>query len=65
MVEEIEKKVLERNRLVRIGDQYGWDTVQEYVGSDLACDESDANKLRQAEFREPLRKGTTRWGKTI
>ena len=50
-VTEIEKKLSERNRLVRIADTHGWDTVQEYVGSDFACDDADASKLRQAEFR--------------
>ena len=38
-----------RNKLLRIADKKGWDTVAEYIGDDFADDDEDARKIRRAE----------------
>ena len=35
--------VKERNKLIKIADQHGWDTVNRYVTDPLAEDEADDN----------------------
>jgi hypothetical protein len=40
-----------RNKILRIADKHGWDTVKEYTDSDLADNAEDATKLRGAIFR--------------
>lgn len=41
----------QRNKLLRIADKHGWDTVREYSDSPLADDAEDAAKLRGAIAR--------------
>lgn len=40
-----------RNKLIKIADKHGWDTVREYSDSPLADDAEDAAKLRGAIAR--------------
>lgn len=41
----------QRNKLLKIADKHGWDTVKEYTDSPLADDAEDASKLRGAIAR--------------
>ncbi|XP_063404348.1 uncharacterized protein LOC134687819 [Mytilus trossulus] len=44
-----EKETLrKRNKIVKIADKHGWDTVNEYLDSTLADDKDDAANLRSA-----------------
>jgi hypothetical protein len=44
-----EREILrKRNRILKIADKHGWDTVQEYLDSPLADDKDDAANLRTA-----------------
>ncbi|CAG2231323.1 unnamed protein product [Mytilus edulis] len=44
-----EKETLrKRNKIVKIADKHGWDTVNEYLDSPLADDKDDAANLRSA-----------------
>lgn len=38
----------ERNKLLKIADSHGWDTVNQYVADPLAANEQDDRKLRKA-----------------
>ena len=38
----------ERNKLIKIADQHGWDTVNRYVSDLLAEDKADDKRLRKA-----------------
>ena len=40
--------IKERNKLIKIADQYGWDTANCYTSDPLASDEADNKKLRKA-----------------
>jgi len=40
-----------RNKILRIADKYGWDTVEEYIDDPITDGTDDAAKLRQAEYR--------------
>ena len=51
------KDATARNKLIRIGDRHGWDTVDEYTGSPFVDDDVDATKLRQAELRAIRKRG--------
>ena len=52
-VEEGEKMITERNKVIRIADrnEYGWATVAEYEDDELAEDSDDEKKLFKAEAR--------------
>ncbi|XP_021341517.1 uncharacterized protein LOC110442310 [Mizuhopecten yessoensis] len=41
----------ERNKIVKIADRHGWDTVAEYEDDPICDDADDSSKLRQAEAR--------------
>ena len=56
ILEQSEKSLKERNKIVRIADKYGWDTVEEYVDDPLTDNTDDATKLRQAEYRAKLKR---------
>ncbi|XP_062600575.1 uncharacterized protein LOC134262208 [Saccostrea cucullata] len=45
-----------RNKILRIADKHGWDTVKEYTDSDLADNPEDASKLRAAISRAAAKK---------
>lgn len=47
---EIEE-IRQRNKLIKIADRHGWDTVREYTVHPLADDNEDAAKLRTAIAR--------------
>lgn len=52
-----EKEALrQRNKILRIADKHGWDTVKEYTDSDLADNSEDATKLRSAISRAAAKK---------
>ena len=57
-VEEGEKMITERNKLIRIADrsEYGWATVAEYEDDELAEDSDDEKKLFKAEARAGRKK---------
>lgn len=40
--------ITERNKLIKIADKHGWDTVNNYVSDPLAKDDADDKKLRKA-----------------
>ena len=40
--------IKERNKLIKIADQYGWDTANCYTSDPLASDEANDKKLRKA-----------------
>ncbi|CAG2256311.1 unnamed protein product [Mytilus edulis] len=41
----------QRNKILKIADRHGWDTVHEYLDDPLADSVEDASKLRTAVFR--------------
>ena len=50
----IEKEITElrqRNKILKIADRHGWDTVNEYLDDPLADNNEDAVKLRGAVYR--------------
>lgn len=40
--------IAERNKLIKIADKHGWDTVNQYMADPLAKDEADDKRLRKA-----------------
>jgi hypothetical protein len=51
LLDNSQQEIAARNKKVKIGDKYGWDTVSEYEGNPLADDSDDERRLRQAETR--------------
>ena len=58
ILDQCEKALKERNKIIRIADKYGWDIVEEYVDDPLTDSTDDATKLRQAECRAKLKHNT-------
>ena len=48
IISEESKLLKDRNKILKIADTHGWDTVKEYDTDPLADDSEDANKLRTA-----------------
>lgn len=48
LIKEERQKFVNRNKLLKIADTHGWDTVKEYSVDPLADDNEDASKLRAA-----------------
>ena len=46
--EKVLSLLKERNRILKIADTHGWDTVSQYISNPLAPDEQDDKKLRRA-----------------
>ena len=51
LVAEEKETLRKRNKILKIADKHGWDTVQEYLDSPLADDKDDAANLRTAIAR--------------
>jgi hypothetical protein len=51
IIQKDKEALRHRNKILRIADKHGWDTVKEYTDSDLADNTEDATKLRGAIFR--------------
>ena len=51
LVSEEKETLRKRNKIIKIGDKHGWDTVNEYLDSPLADDKDDATNLRTAIAR--------------
>ncbi|MEW8542468.1 MAG: hypothetical protein AB2693_02955, partial [Candidatus Thiodiazotropha sp.] len=51
LVNEEKQELNKRNKLLKIADTHGWDTVREYSVDPLADDNDDATKLRAAITR--------------
>ena len=49
LIDNSQQEIAARNKKVKIGDKYGWDTVSEYEGNPLADDSDNERRLRQAE----------------
>ena len=56
ILDQCEKALKERNKIIRIADKYGWDVVEVYVDDPLTDSTDDATKLRQAEYRAKLKR---------
>ena len=53
LLEEGEKLILDRQKLIRIADrsENGWATVEEYMEDELADNSDDEKRIQKAEFR--------------
>ena len=51
LVGEQKAALKQRNKILKIADRHGWDTVHEYLDDPLADDNDDATKLRYAASR--------------
>ena len=47
-ISEESKSLKDRNKILKIADTHGWDTVKEYDSDPLVDDSEDASKLRTA-----------------
>ena len=47
-----------RNKILKIADRHGWDTVKEYLDSPLADDKEGASDLRAAISRANRKRST-------
>ena len=56
ILEQAEKSLKERNKIIRIADKYGWDVVEEYIDDPITENTDDATKLRQAEYRAKIKR---------
>lgn len=48
-----------RNKILKIADRHGWDTVQEYLDDPMADSGEDATKLRSAVIRASRKRSQT------
>ena len=63
---ESEKKALNyRNKLLRIAEKHGWDTVKEYTDNDLADGSEDAARLRSAISRAAAKKRQSPYARPV
>jgi hypothetical protein len=46
VIKEEKAALLHRNKILKIADRQGWDTVHEYLDDQLEDDTEDATKLR-------------------
>ena len=51
VIKQTKGSLAERNRHVKIADNYGRDTLEEYMGNDLVNGPDETAKLRKAESR--------------
>lgn len=56
IIQKEKESLRQRNKILRIADKHGWDTVKEYTDSDLADNSEDATKLRSAISRAAAKK---------
>ena len=59
LLDNSQQEIAARNKKVKIGDKYGWDSVSEYEGNPLADDSDDERRLRQAETRAIRKRKTS------
>jgi len=54
LLDNSQQEIAARNKKVKIGDKYGWDTVSEYEGNPLAeeSDDGDFDKQKQEQFEK-------------
>jgi hypothetical protein len=53
-------EIRQRNKLIKIADRHGWDTVREYTLHPLADDNEDATKLRTAIARASRKRNVSK-----
>ncbi|XP_021348506.1 uncharacterized protein LOC110447257 isoform X2 [Mizuhopecten yessoensis] len=63
IVKEERVALKQRNKLLKIADRHGWDTVHEYMDDPLADDNDDAVKLRAAVGRAVRKRVSATRGK--
>ena len=51
LIQKEQAEIKQRNKILKIADRHGWDTVHEYLDDPLADDKDDAAKLRGAVGR--------------
>ncbi|CAC5361265.1 unnamed protein product [Mytilus coruscus] len=56
LISEEKETLRKRNKILKIADKHGWDTVQEYLDSPLADNKDDAVNLRSAIARANSRR---------
>ncbi|CAG2238592.1 unnamed protein product [Mytilus edulis] len=56
LISEEKETLGKRNKILKIADKHGWDTVQEYLDSPLADNKDDAVNLRSAIIRANSRR---------
>ncbi|CAG2235578.1 unnamed protein product [Mytilus edulis] len=56
LISEEKETLRKRNKILKIADKHGWDTVNEYLDSPLADDKDDAANLRSAITRANSRR---------
>ncbi|XP_062595343.1 uncharacterized protein LOC134256677 [Saccostrea cucullata] len=56
LISSEKEAIRQRNKILRIADKHGWDTVKEYVDSDIADNSEDAARLRSAISRAANKK---------
>lgn len=56
ILDQWEKALIERNKLILIADIYEWDVMEEYVDHQLTDSTDDATELLQAEISEKLKR---------
>lgn len=59
LISSEKEAIRQRNKILKIADKHGWDTVKEYVDSDITDNSEDAAKLRSAISRAASKKRKT------
>jgi hypothetical protein len=57
---DVEFSNITRNKLIKIADRHGWDTIREYTLHPLADDNEDASKLRTAITRASRKRNVSK-----